>query len=333
MKSSHLPRRTLAVITLVVVALGGVVLLKPGREDPRPREPITVAVARQPLSAPVYVAQEQGLFEQEGLEVTLQTYEAGKDALEAVLNGQHLFCTVAETPVMFAALHGEPLALLATLAEAKNYVKIVARKDRGIAGPPDLRGKTIGVRAQTSSEYFLYAYLIFNRIAPEDVQRVDVKLEAMAEALAEGQLDAVVSWEPYLTAQQQRLGDKALVLTNEYILSLQWNIVTRQEFANGHPDTVQRFLRALIKASDYLNTHPQEARAIVARYLGEDSVTLSDYTFGVHLRQNLLLNLESQARWAIQNRLSDQPEVPDFLPFLHLEGLRSVNPDAVTVIQ
>jgi NitT/TauT family transport system substrate-binding protein len=169
----------------------------------------------------VYVAQEQGLFEQEGLEVTLQTYEAGKDALEAVLNGQHLFCTVAETPVMFAALHGEPLALLATLAEAKNYVKIVARKDRGIAGPPDLRGKTIGVRAQTSSEYFLYAYLIFNRIAPEDVQRVDVKLEAMAEALAEGQLDAVVSWEPYLTAQQQRLGDNALVLTNEYILPLQ----------------------------------------------------------------------------------------------------------------
>src|SRR5512134_1193382 len=116
MKSSHLPRRTLAVITLVVAALGGMILLKPGREDPRPREPITLAVARQPLSAPVYVAQERGLFEQEGLEATLQTYDTGKDALEAVLNGQHLFCTVAETPVMFAALRREPLALLATIA-------------------------------------------------------------------------------------------------------------------------------------------------------------------------------------------------------------------------
>ena len=62
-------------------------------------------------------------------------------------------------------------------------------------------------------------------------------------------------------------------------------------------------------------------------------MTLSDYTFGVQLQQNLLLNLESQARWAIQNRLSDQPEVPDFLPFLNSEGLRSVDPDAVTVIR
>src|SRR5512144_2134842 len=122
MKSSHLPRRTLVIITLVIAALGGMVLLKPGRENPRPREPITLAVARQPLSAPVYVAQERGLFEQEGLEVTLHTFEAGKDALEAVLDGQHLLCTVAETPVMFAALHGERLALLATIAEAKNYV-------------------------------------------------------------------------------------------------------------------------------------------------------------------------------------------------------------------
>ena len=81
------------------------------------------------------------------------------------------------------------------------------------------------------------------------------------------------------------------------------------------------------------NLSRDEARAIVARYLGDETVTLTDYTFGVHLRQNLLINLESQARWAIMNRLTEQPEVPDFLSLMYLQGLRSVDPEAVTVIQ
>ncbi len=114
---------------------------------------------------------------------------------------------------------------------------------------------------------------------------------------------------------------------------MQWNIVAGQAFANHHPDTVKRLLRALIKAREYLMNHPDESRAIVARYLGDETVTLTDYSFDVHLRQNLLINLESQARWAIMNRLTDQQEVPNFLPLLYMEGLRAVDPDAVMVIQ
>jgi hypothetical protein len=42
MKSLRLPQRTLAVITLVIIALGSMVILKPGQQDPKPRESITL---------------------------------------------------------------------------------------------------------------------------------------------------------------------------------------------------------------------------------------------------------------------------------------------------
>jgi NitT/TauT family transport system substrate-binding protein len=295
-------------------------------------ERITLAAAAMPISAPVFVAQANGYFEQEGLQVELNTTAIGKEALQAVTSGKAQFCMVADTPILFAALRGEKIYVLANLADTKTYVAIVARKDRGIAGPQDLVGKRIGINPGTSGEYFLHAYLIFNGIPEDRIRKVEIKPLEMAAALARGEVDATVSWDPHLTEQRRALGAEGVTLSNDLIFRLWWNLVAAQDFVRTHPETVRKVLRALIRAQRYMEESPNEARRIMATYVNEGAGTLDDFNFDVRLSQSLILTLEEQARWAIKAGLTDRREVPNFLPLMYTEGMEAIAPESVSVV-
>lgn len=326
------PQARIAVLLALALLVGIAILKQAGTHGPT-RPPLSLAVPTQPASAPIYVAYEKGFFQREGLTATLQPYNTGKEALEAVIQGRSQFGATAATPLMFAGLRGEPIVVIATISESVENLHIIARKDRGVAAPRDLAGKRVGVSRGTSNEYFLYAYLIFNNLAQDSVERVDINPEQTTAALARGDIDAAVSWNPYLRLQRQQLGDNAVILSNPYIYLLEWNIVARRDFAQRNPQLVSSLLRALIKANDSITSQPEEARAIVARAVGDNAVALASYNFDVHLRQDLLINLESQARWAIASGLAEQRQAPDFMPLLYPEGLLAVNPAAVTIIR
>ena len=181
-------------------------------------------------------------------------------------------------------------------------------------------------------EYFLDVFLTYNGLKKDNIHIVDTKAEEMTDAIAEGKIDAAVTWEPLLTAQLKTLRDNATLLTNDRIYNLQWTIVAGQAFVKVHRDTVRKLLRALIKANEYIASNPGDAKAITARHVSEESVSFSDYIFDVRLGQSLLLNLETQARWAIRYRLTDKKDVPNFLPMMFTEGLEAIDPEAVTVI-
>jgi NitT/TauT family transport system substrate-binding protein len=279
------------------------------------------------------VAFHQGFFEKEGLRVTLKPYASGREAMAETIRGKASFCTVADTPVMFAGLKGERIRIVATIATAADYVRIVAHKNRGISRPGDLKGKTVAVTSGTSSEYYLYAFLTFNGMDEDDILVKDMSPDLMAHALVRREVDAAASWEPYLTEAQRALGNDAIVLSNNYIYKLDWNIAGMEEYIQKHPHTVVRLLRALIRATDYMAKNPGEARDLVSTAVGKGPVSLAGNEYDVHLGQSLLIDLENQARWAIRRKLTDRREVPDYLPMLYTEGLDKVRPEAITVIR
>jgi len=56
------------------------------------------------------------------------------------------------------------------------------------------------------------------------------------------------------------------------------------------------------------------------------------FSYRLFLDQLFLLDLESQARWAIKSQLTDKTVVPNYLHLVSFDGLKSVNPQAVTVV-
>jgi ABC-type nitrate/sulfonate/bicarbonate transport system substrate-binding protein len=304
-------------------------------KTPPPVEKVTIAVPTLPHSGLFFVAEEKGYFREEGLEVVVAPTMYGKLALDELIAGKADFALCGETPVMFAVLRGENVFIVADLMNSVKDEAIVARKDRGIVSPSDLKGRTVGFSAGTAAEYFLDVFLTVHAVPITSLRVVHLQPDEMGDALRVGKVDAVAIWNPYVIALGKEFGGKAVTFYGESIYTASFPVMTKKAYATEHPEAVKRLLRSLLKAEEFVHRNPKETLDIIARSLLVDKVELGTvlpvYDFRLRLGTALLLNLENQARWAIRKGLSDQKEVPNFLDYFYLDGLKAVKPDAVTV--
>jgi NitT/TauT family transport system substrate-binding protein len=333
-------RRThYALAALALTAVAGLLLLWRRGEPPMPREAVRVVIAdaTQPVSGLVYVAQDRRHFEQARLRVMLTPYSTGKAAYAAVMAGQADVATVAETPLVFAALKGEPFCILATIATTERNIAVVVRADRGVLCPDDLRGKRVGVPPGTNAEFFLETFLITRRLRPEDVRIVPLAPEKIPPAMVEGTLDAAAAWHPHLGAVQRALGDNARSFYDEQIYTWSWNLVARRDWVEAHPDVVWRLLRGLAAAEEHVAAAPDDSKAVITTrcLMGARDIDemWNSYHFKLTLGQWLIMAMESQAQWAQRKTGNPDKKLPDFRNALHLRTLESIRPEAVTVVR
>ncbi|MHC1744196.1 MAG: ABC transporter substrate-binding protein [Syntrophobacteraceae bacterium] len=303
--------------------------------DPPRRVVIAVSTALNP--ALVKIADTKGFFRDEGLDAVLQLHTFGKLALQSLLEGKADLATVAETPIMFATMKSAKLAVLATIQTSTDNEAILARKDKGIASPEDLKGHRIGVTLGTTGDYFLDTFLIVQGLSRGDVELVDLKPEEMPDALLQGRVDAVSTWNPYFVNLRRLVGENGITFHNQHIYTETFNLVSVAEYPGQNGDVIRGALRALVKAEAYAADNPDESRDIMSRFSAIDRGLLAgiwpDFRFAVSLNQSLLFTLEDQARWAMRSGLADGPLMPDFFRLLHPEYLQSVKPEAVNLIR
>lgn len=297
---------------------------------------ITFAVSSWPASAPLYIAYDKGYFRDEGLDVTLQSYISGHLGLAAVFSGKADVAVAGDTPIARAALDGKTFAVIATIAEITQAIQIIARKDRGISMPANLRGKKIGLVAGTTADFFLHIYLATSYINPQNVKIVDLPPERVVSALLNGEVDAVSTWSPYTIMLREKLGSDAVILEDPSIYRMTWNVVAAREFIRNHPEHVEKLLRAIVRANEFIATNPAETRVISSRHIGADSDLFENewknYHFTAVLDQSFILNLEDQARWMFKKQdNTPSTNVPNFVDFMYGNGLKAVEPGAVNI--
>jgi len=299
-------------------------------------EKITIAVTPWPASAAVYIAHEKGYFRDEGLQEILREYPSGHLGLADLFTEKVDFATCGDTPIARAAVDGQPAAVIATLSEIDEAILIIARKDRGILKPGDLRGKRVGRVKGTTADFFLHIYLVTSYIDQKDVQVVDLEADEVVDALVGGKVDAVSTWSPFTIQLQDKLGGNAVVMEGPGIYTMTWNAVATKEFIEKRPETVKRFLNAILRANSFIKDHPAEARAISVRHIGTDSPLYEkewkNYDFTAELDQSLILNLEDQARWMVSTDSDSARKIHDFTGHVYTDGLKAIRPGAVRVV-
>jgi NitT/TauT family transport system substrate-binding protein len=330
-------RTSIGLLVVVILVLAGVLGCS-GRESPsapKQAEKITLAVTPWPASAPLYIAYEQGYFRDEGLDVTLDSYISGHLGLAAVLSGKADLAAAADTPIARAVVDGEPLAVVATVSEIDRAIRIIARKDKGISAPDDLKGRKIGLVAGTAAEFFLHIYLTSLYLNPQDVQIVNLATDQVVDALLSGEVDAVSTWSPHTLVLRDKLAGNALVLPDLSLYTMTWNIVATREFAKNNPQRIEKFMRAILRANRFIQEHTAEARAMMAQHIGTDSALYEsewqDYSFTAVLDQSLIFNLEDQARWMIRSEAGRARPGPNFMDFIDADRLKAVQPEAVRI--
>jgi NitT/TauT family transport system substrate-binding protein len=96
-------------------------------------------------------------------------------------------------------------------------------------------------------------------------------------------------------------------------------------------------MKSLAQAEDYLISHPDETKAIVRERMNIDNaymeVVWPRYQISLSLDQSLILAMEDEARWLVDNNLTPENEVPNFLDYIYEDGLKAVKPEAVNIIR
>lgn len=325
---------------LVLVALlGGYVWSSwtPPAQPASPPEAMTIAAnTHYAGTGLVFIAQVKGYFANEGLNVALQPYTTGKDALDAALEGRAELATAADILIMFAVMKEQPVSIVATIFTVEKDPGIIGRKDKGVLTLASLNGKRIGVTLGTSGHFVLDAFLIRQKLSTDDVTLRDLQPQELSEALLNGDVDAVATWEPYLGALRTQLGANGMIFYSEGIYELPFNIAGTRDYVLSHPQTIKKLLRALVRAERFCKDEPGAAHKIIA---GAINVSLEHmmelwptFQFKVTLDQSLLLTLEDETRWAIKNKLTGRTDIPNYLYHIYLDALHAVTPEAVTII-
>jgi NitT/TauT family transport system substrate-binding protein len=325
---------------LILAALLGSYAWKgqtPPAQPSGPPESMTIAAnTRYAGTGLVFIAQVKGYFANEGLNVTLQPYTTGKDALDAALERRAELATVADIPIMFAVMKGHPVSIVATIFTDEKDPGVIGRKDKGVLTLAHLSGKRIGVTLGTSGHFMLDALLIRQKLSTDDVTLHDLQPQELADALLRGDVDAVATWEPYLGALQTQLGANGMILDSKEIYEVPFNIAGTRDYVVSHPEMIKKLVRALVRAERLCKDEPDTARQIIASAINVSLENLQalwpSYRFNVTLDQSLLLTLEDETRWAIKNKLTNRTNIPNYLDHVYLDALEAVTPAAVTVI-
>lgn len=223
-------------------------------------------------SAPYVLADDTGIFEAEGLAIEVRPTRSALDVVNRVSLGTYPFGvtdmpTFAEYIIMNP---GSPVLALMVVHDRSAYT-VIGLKSHGIASVADLPGHIVGHDSDSFAVFRMINVANSNDLNMADITLTHKDPEALAAALAAGEVDAVVGLSYDLLPDLAKLGVAADDLTilpmadNGMVLYGQV-VVVNSGFLQSSSGTVTKLLAAVLKAWKAAIADPDAAiAALVAR--------------------------------------------------------------------
>ncbi len=281
------------------------------------------------------IAKEKGYFKKNGLDATIYEYGSGLHSVEALLDGRVDVAIAAEFVGVNKIFLHKNLRIISQVSRHKVF-HLVARKDREISSPPDIRGKKIGVTRKSAGEFYLGQFLATHNLTLKDVDVIDLPPSELITYIENGRVDAIVIFDPHAYNIQKKLGNSIIMWSAQGDQDTYALVYSTDSFIKAHPEIILRFLRSTVQAEIYTQKYPIESQKLISKILGYDNLYIRyiwlNFVFVHELGQELLLRMESQARWVIQNGLTPERTVPNYLNFIYFDGLKMTKPEAITAV-
>jgi NitT/TauT family transport system substrate-binding protein len=230
-------------------------------------KPLRVGWVFAMANAPVVIADKNGLFKAEGLDVKLLQFASGPLLNQALAAGEIDLAYVGAPPVYHWFSRGLESKILAKVNYGQEAV--IARKDSGINSIADLKGKKMaGVRKGSGADVLLRGYVLGEMGHVEgdkDVTIVQMPTANMPPAVEEKVVDAAYIWEPFTSQSLARGNTKIILDINSALPQHPWYVVIAPPKALAErKDDIVKALRAHKKAVEYLNSSPTAGNDIIA---------------------------------------------------------------------
>lgn len=266
------------------------VLCACGSEHRAAGPPVRLGAYMWPGNYWIDVAWAKGWFTEAGLNVERVVVE-GKyfEALDSVAAGKIDAMGFAEFDLVRQVGAGQDLVGIAALDYSDGAEALVTRP--GIHAVGDLAGKRVALKKGTYLEYLLSVAAEQSGVDISSVKIVDLAEEAAIQALARGEIDGFLSWEPYISRAVQASGGQSIFSTADFPGLSVVVLTSSRKFLDSHPSEALSLLRVWNRATQYIQQHRAESCEIVARLYRVTAQSACEL-----MRTDRILDLSDNAR-------------------------------------
>ncbi|MFO7633353.1 MAG: ABC transporter substrate-binding protein [Caldilinea sp.] len=276
-------KRTLVLvfsISLILLLAGCAAVATP--DAPAAATASKVRIGTQPWIGygPWWIAQEQGIFAKYGIEAELLDFVTDTEVNAAFASGNMDVANVATHTAIKLFANGVDLRVVLLEDVSTDADAILAPS--AIASIADLAGKTIAYEEGSTSDLLLNFALAENNMQLSDIVAAPMPASDAGAALIAGQVDAAVTYEPYISeAINQNSDIQSLYTAAERPGLISDVLAARTQFATENPELMRNLLKTWDEAVNFLRTNPEEGRAIIAEAVGSSPEELETAFEGV----------------------------------------------------
>jgi NitT/TauT family transport system substrate-binding protein len=335
--------RTSFIAILVSLAVAG--CGREGGESEEGHGPLTVRAWHFPdiVHSAAMVGRAQGAFEEAlGPDVNIQwtVFNAGPSAIEALFAGEVDIGYIGPNPAINGYIKSGGEALRIVCGASSGGAGLVVRKDAGIESVADLGGKRIATpQLGNTQDVVCRAWLKSQGFELLErggtVQVIPIRNPDQLTLFLKKEIDGAWTKEPWVArlidegGGELFLDERTIWPNGEFVTA---HIIVRRGFLEAHPDLVEAFIRAHIMLTEWINSHPEEAQAIINQQIASitgrplpENVLRDAFTRTTLTYDPITSSLFTSAQWAWEAGFlgKEKPDVSGIYELSILNGILS----------
>lgn len=259
-------KKYILVLFAAVFAIGGTIAYFKLQKSSTNK--ITVGVHSWPGGGMVYIGNKMGFFKEEGIELDIKKIENFDTKRASLVSGQ-IDVDVANTldQLLIYNETGFPAQIIGITDQSNGGDGLVSSDT--ITDIQQLKGKTIAYAEASPSDFFLRYILKANNVDLKSIKFKPVADPQIAgNAVIARQVDAAVTYEPWLSQAGKEKGLHVLVNTKKYPTLIPGLLIVNGDKLKADSQIYEKFLKAWFKSADYYYSHKEESQKIVSDGMG-----------------------------------------------------------------
>lgn len=298
----------ITILTLATTSLGGCAK----KDDGEKLSEINLTYVKSPLNVPSIIQKQDDLFGKEfkkdNIKVNFHEITTGPEQTQALAAGEIDFLhALGGTSALIAASNGVELKILNTYSRSPKGFMILTN-DGSIKSAADLAGKKVAGPKGTILHQVLIAALDKEGLSMDNVEFINMGIPEASAALADGSVDAALIAGP-AALKAMKSGSK-LVANGEGLVDGIIVTAVSTDFAEKHPEIVERFMKVEGETLEYVNNNFDEAMEKVAKEVDlsveETKELYAWYDFSLDITDKDISSLEDTQNFLIKNGLQEK---------------------------
>lgn len=250
------------------------------------------------------------------IEVKYTEFESGPPENESFAAGQQDIGVIGNVPTISGIASGQKRTIIGISANGYHTQGVVVKKDSDIASIEDLKGKKVGLVVGSISQDFLDRLLQSVNLKTEDVELVNLSPGEQPQALENGDVDAITSWNPTLTKVQSD-GIGTLLVDGEGLYLGENTIFVQDDYLATNREVIEIFLKQYARAVKEIQDNKEKYAKEYAQVYGLDEQVLlqviNDFEYPLVLSEDDIKDLQGTADFLYDNELiGKQVTVSDY---------------------